>query len=98
MPTLNAVSKRLLGSQRRERLDFLILFGEVHLRQVLRSWAMHGNRSRRHKSVGSGLPAAPPGLATRSITGHWLPHDVRLKERSLLNGLHHVCGLVKLVA
>jgi transposase InsO family protein len=43
-PTANAFCERLLGSLRRECLDYLIPLGEDHLRKILRVWRLHYNR------------------------------------------------------
>jgi putative transposase len=40
-PTANAFCERLIGTVRRECLDFMIPINERHLRQVLRVWASH---------------------------------------------------------
>ncbi len=60
-PRANAVYERLLGSRRRACVDFLIPFGENHLRRILRAWQAHGNRGRPHASLGQGLPSHHPG-------------------------------------
>ena len=92
-PTVNAFCERLLGSLRRECLDYLIPLGEDHLRKILRVWRLHYNRGRPHASLGPGLPESPPGLPAPSITGHRLPREVRVVARSILGGLHHEYGL-----
>jgi transposase InsO family protein len=97
-PTANAFCERLLGSLRRECLDFLIPFGEEHLRRILRAWKMHYTRGRPHASLGPGLPESPPGLPAPPITGHRLPRDARVVARSILGGLHHEYGLERLAA
>jgi putative transposase len=97
-PKANAFCERLLGSLRRECLDFLIPLGEEHLRRLLSAWRMHYNRGRPHASLGPGLPAPPPGLPAASITGHRLPREMRVIARPILGGLHHEYGLEKLAA
>ncbi len=97
-PTANAPCERLLGSLRRECLEFLIPFGEEHVRRVLRLWQVQYNRGRPHPSLGPGLPAPPPGLPVAPIAGHHLPRDMRVVARSILGGLHHEYGLERLVA
>jgi len=61
-PVANAYCERLLGSLRRECLDFLIPFGEAHLRRLLRIWQVHYNRARPYSQLGPGLPQ--PSAAT----------------------------------
>ena len=46
VPQANAFCERLIGTMRRECLDFLIPMSERHLRSVLREWAAHYNRGR----------------------------------------------------
>jgi putative transposase len=43
-PQANACCERLIGSIRRECLDWLILLNERHLRSVLQEWVAHYNR------------------------------------------------------
>jgi len=97
-PRANAFCERLLGTLRRECLDFLIPLSEAHLRRILREWAAHYNRGRPHSSLGSGLPEPPPGLPAPPIAGHGLPSDARVVARPILGGLHHEYGLEKIAA
>jgi putative transposase len=97
-PQANAVCERLLGTLRRECLDFLIPFGEAHLRRILRAWRLHHNRGRPHSRLGPGLPEPPPGLRAPALAGHRLPNDSRVVARSILGGLHHEYALTKLAA
>jgi putative transposase len=52
----NAYCERLIGTMRREYLDFLILLSERHLRRLLRDWVHHYNYGRPHASLGLGIP------------------------------------------
>ncbi len=88
-PMANAVCERLLGTLCRECLDYLIPFGEEHLRRILRVWKMHYNRGRPHASLGPGLPESPAGLPASPFTGHRLPRDARVVARPILGGRHH---------
>jgi transposase InsO family protein len=97
-PVANSYCERLLGTLRRECLDFLIPFGEAHLRRALLAWGLHYNRGRPHSSLGPGLPAPPPGLPAAPIAGHDRPRDMRVVARSMLGGLHHEYGLERLAA
>ncbi|HSB81796.1 MAG TPA: integrase core domain-containing protein, partial [Candidatus Methylomirabilis sp.] len=97
-PTASAFCERLLGSLRGECLDFLIPFGEDHLRRILRVWRMHYNRGRPHSSLGPGLPEPDAEVPAPPITGHRLPRDARVVVRSILGRLHHEYGLEKLAA
>jgi transposase InsO family protein len=44
-PKANAVCERLVGTIRRECLDFLIPFGERHLKRLLTHWVAHFNHA-----------------------------------------------------
>ena len=46
--------ERVIGTIRRECLDWMILLNEAHLRRVLREWVAHYNRGRPHASLGPG--------------------------------------------
>jgi len=56
-PLANAYCERLVGTIRRECLDFLIPLSESHLRVMLKQWVRHYNEGRPHMSLGPGLPA-----------------------------------------
>ncbi len=88
-PMANAYCERLLGSLRRDCLDYLIPFGEEHLRRVLCFWKMHYNRGRPHTSLDPGLPEPDADLPAAPISGHRLPSGVRVVAPSILDGLHH---------
>ena len=49
-PQANAFCERLVGSMRRECLDFLIPLNESHLRRILKEWVAHYNKGRPHSS------------------------------------------------
>src|SRR6516225_10623517 len=55
-PQANAFCERLIGTVRRECLDFLIPLNERHLRSLLKEWVTHYNRGRPHASLGPGIP------------------------------------------
>ena len=97
-PKANAVCERLVGTIRRECLDFLIPFGERHLKQVLTTWATHYNQARVHTSLGPGVPdpirPSPPMSGHR----HRLPAGHVLRSKAVLGGLHHEYWLEKVAA
>ncbi len=97
-PQANAFCERLPGSLRRECLDYLISFGEDHLRKILRAWRLHYNRGRPHSHLGPGLPEPDAEVPAPPLTGHRPPRDARVVARSILGGLHHEHGLEKLAA
>jgi putative transposase len=94
-PMANAVCERLLGSLRRECLDFLIPLKEHHLLRIPRKWRTHYNRGRPHTSLGPGIPHPPAGLPATPLIGHRLPSDARVVARSILGGMHHEYSLEK---
>jgi len=59
-PWQNAYVERLIGSVRRECLDHLIVFGEVHLRRVLTAYADYYNGTRTHLSLNKDAPLRRP--------------------------------------
>jgi len=50
-PWQNGFAERLIGSIRRECLDHIVVFGETHLRRILRSYTRYYNRASEHPSV-----------------------------------------------
>ncbi len=52
-PQANAICERVIGTIRRECLDWLIPLSAKHLRAILIEWVTHYNRARVHKKVGS---------------------------------------------
>ena len=77
-PWQNGFVERLIGSIRRERLDRIIVLGEVHLRWVLKSYADHYNSTRMHRSLNKDAPL------TRQIQ-----QIGSIKSHAILGGLHH---------
>jgi putative transposase len=88
-PQANACCERLIGTIRRECVDFVIPMNERHLRAVLRDWCSHYNRGRPHASLGPGIPERPLGDWTGKSTRHRLPDGYRVAARPILGGLHH---------
>jgi transposase InsO family protein len=58
-PKMNAVCERVIGTIRRECLDWLIPLSESHLRSILKSWIGHYNGGRPHMLLGPGVPNLP---------------------------------------
>jgi transposase InsO family protein len=94
-PTANAFCERLVGTIRRECLDYLNPIGERHLRKILAQFAVHYNRGRPHSSLGPGFPELVQAKVPESGHRHKLPAAHRVKSRSVLGGLHHEYGLKK---
>ena len=66
-PWQNGFAERLIGSTRRERLDHIVVFGEAHLRRILRSYARYYNEVRTHRSLDKDAPVFRPVQRTGSI-------------------------------
>jgi putative transposase len=92
-PQANAFCERLIGTVRRECLDYVIPIDERHLRSILRDWVAHYNRGRPHSSLGPGLPDRTTPLPPRRIDRHHLAPSERVTSTSVLGGLHHEYGL-----
>jgi putative transposase len=86
-PQANAFCERLIGTIRRECLDWMMPFNEGHLRRVLRHWVAHYNRGRPHTSLGPGIPDAPDLAAVPS--GHRIRDGHCVVATPILGGLHH---------
>ena len=69
----------MIGTIRRECLDFMVPPTERHLRVILREWITHYNRGRPHSSLGPGLPDPPPDRRVES-KGHQLPDGYRVSD------------------
>jgi transposase InsO family protein len=55
-PCQNGHAERLIGSIRREYLDHVIVFGEAHLRRVLKAYVAYYNQIRTHLSLDKDAP------------------------------------------
>jgi hypothetical protein len=88
-PQANAHCERLIGTIRRECLDFVISLNERHLRSVLTAWVAHYNRGRPHASLGPGIPHLPLDLSEVGAHGHRIPVGHEVLGTAVLGGLHH---------
>jgi Integrase core domain len=77
-PWQNTYAERLIGTIRRECLDHMIVFGEAHLRWILRKYAAYYNVSRIHRSLNKDAPFHRAIERVGAIT-----------SRPVLGGLHH---------
>src|SRR6266478_394048 len=77
-PWQNGYCERLIGSIRRDCLDHVVVFGEQHLRHLLRSYQKYYNEARTHLSLHKDAP---------------IPRTVQSVGQTLavpiLGGLHH---------
>jgi transposase InsO family protein len=98
-PQANALCERLLGTLRRECLDFLIPLSEDHLRHILHAWVCHDNTGCPHMALGPGLPQPlPPVAVPHQEHQHRIPPHLRVVARPILGGLHHEYRLEKKAA
>jgi transposase InsO family protein len=94
-PKANAICERVIGTIRRECLDWMIPMSEGHLRSILREWVVHYNRGRPHSALGPGIPGPPAGSARTSKAEprcRWTSGAL-VRAKSVLGGLHHEYSL-----
>jgi len=89
-PVANAICERVLGTLRKEVLDFVIPLTGNHLRCLLTAWLRHYNAGRPHMALGPGLPQPPASLPV-PLQGcrHRLPEHLQVGTYPILGGLHH---------
>ena len=97
-PQANAFCERLIGTIRRECLDFVIPLNERHVRSVLREWIAHDNRGRPHTSLGPGIPDPPHERLASFSGGHQIRDGHRIVAEPILGGLHHEYHLKQMAA
>jgi transposase InsO family protein len=99
-PKANAICERLIGTPRRECLDWIIPLSESHLRSILKSWSTHYNAGRPHMVLGPGVPGPPPAIS--DFVHARLPHrrgeSYAVRAKSILGGLHHEYSLAPAAA
>jgi transposase InsO family protein len=94
-PKANAFCERLVGTIRRECLDFLIPFSEAHLKRMLAEFVCHYNRGRPHSSLGPGIPEPSQATVPAGPHHHKLPEGYKVFSTPILGGLHHEYRLEK---
>jgi transposase InsO family protein len=77
-PWQNGCAERLIGTLRRECLDQVVIFGEVHLRRVLSAYAVYYNQTRTHLALQKNAPVKRP-----------IQRFGRIAAIPVLAGLHH---------
>jgi transposase InsO family protein len=97
-PQANSLCERLIGTLRRECLDWVIPLSEGHLRKILTSWMVHYNRGRPHSSLGPGVPEPRSGDLPVKPCGHNLPVGHHVVATRVLGGLHHEYRVQRLAA
>ena len=71
----------MIGTLRRECLDYLIVINERHLRSVLGEYIQHYNAMWPHRSLDLDAPEGRPPI-------HYVP-GAQLRRHAVLGGLHH---------
>ena len=97
-PKANAFCERLIGTVRRECLDFVIPLGERHLKKILNSWIPHFNHARVHMSLGPGIPVPLKPSPPEGEHRHRLPANHVVRSKTVVGGLHHEYWLEQVVA
>jgi len=80
-PRANAFAERLVGTIRRECLDWVLIVGRRHLEAVLREYLEHYNAHRPHRGLGLTAPASEPAVLASASR--------RIHRRDRLGGLIH---------
>jgi len=55
-PKANSICERVIGSMRRECLDYMRPLNQLHLQTILNSWTSYYNPTRPHMSLGPRFP------------------------------------------
>src|SRR5689334_12283075 len=85
-PRMNAICERVIGTLRRELLDWILILGEQHLALVLREYLIHYNGHRPHQS----RQQRPPNTETQptpSVAGLTDLRSIRRRSANVLAAL-----------
>ncbi len=89
-PQANGLCERVVGTLRRECLDFLVPLTQNHLRSVFSSWVRHYNQGRPHSSIGPGFPEPQEQLpAVLQEHRHHISDQLKVVAHPILAGLHY---------
>ena len=86
-PRANAIAERWVGTVRRELLDRVLIMGRRHVEVALRSYVVHYNEHRPHRSLGQ---APPLGALPQPAA----PTNQRIRRLDRLGGAIHEYTLV----
>src|SRR6516225_7214857 len=75
---IDALNDLAVEPIRRECVDHIVVWGEGHLRWILRAYARYYNNIRTHRSLDKDAPAFRPTQRIGNIT-----------SQAILGGLHH---------
>jgi len=79
-PWQNGYCERVIGTIRRECLDHVVVFGEQHLRRVMKEYLAYYHQSRTHLGLGKDAPE-PRAVQTQDLGP--------VASKPVLGGLHH---------
>lgn len=89
-PKANGRCERLIGTLRRELLDWIIPLAQTQLLTLVREWATHYNRERPHMALDLRFPEPLPELPVPLLDHrHRLPLGSRVVASPVAGGLHH---------
>jgi transposase InsO family protein len=89
-PVAHAICERVIGTMRRECLDFTLPLNATHLYGILKEWVSHYNKGRPHMSLGPGIPRSISLLPMPSQPHrHRMAPGQRVVARPVMGGLHH---------
>jgi putative transposase len=98
-PVANAICERVIGTMRRECLDFLIPLNDRHLYHLVKEWVDYYNEGRPHMSLGPGIPHPPSSLpASLQEHRHRLAANQYVVNQPILSGVCHAYRLEKKAA
>jgi putative transposase len=97
-PQANSFCERLIGTARRECLDFVIPINELHIRQTLRSWRDITIVDAHILGLGPGTADSTAPKAELQRQRRLIPVDCRVAATSILGGLHQEYRLEKVAA
>ncbi len=86
-----AICERVIGTIRRECLDWLIPISDPQLQVILESWTVHLNSGCPHMTLGPSVPDPRPAISDfgQSSSRHRREEFYAVRARSILVGLHH---------
>jgi transposase InsO family protein len=77
-PWQNGIAERFIGTLRRECLDHMVIFSEMHLRRILFAYAAYYNQARTHLALDKDAPSHRAAQ-----------HSGAIVAILILAGLHH---------
>jgi putative transposase len=88
-PTANSFCERLIGTIRRECLDYVIPLSQTHLKRMLLEWVNHYNIGRPHQSLGPRIPGQVKQKLPTNREADTISKGRQIIAKSILGGLHH---------